>query len=360
MAEARLKWGFSTKGTSCRLTREETAYVFNAGEMHNSDWGNTLRHRAAAGKVAVVRERYLGVPTHGVRSIRQFMKSPPFQVILFPDAARFLDRAEAWLLEREAKYNLLLGIARRLTESCEGYDDPMLFATVERQDQIEGCVFRTPPHKLALTEMPYEAVSEVVRAVADHYQELPAVLGPEPVVGAFAREWARLRPVHWIPGMRQRIYKLEKLNPLRRTVAGAARRATLEDLLTVSQWLERFSQETGIATRRAQEMAELLIDHDALLLWDDDGSKSMAGTQGRTSHGVRISYVYTPEEYRGRGYASAVVHSLSRQMLDEGCDFCVLYTDVSNPTSNAIYARMGYEPIDDVRDYNFVPRSYDA
>lgn len=288
------------------------------------------------------------------------MKSSPFpfQVILFPDASRFLNRAEVWLLEREAKYNLLLGIARRLTETSEGYDDPMLFATVERQDQVEGCVFRTPPHKLALTEMPYEAVPEVVRTVANHYQDLSAVLGPEPVVGAFAREWAGVRPVHWIPGMQQRMYKLENLKPLRRSVAGAARRATSEDLLTITRWLELFSQETGVATRRAQEMAKLLIDHDALVLWEDDGSKAMAGTQGLTHHGVRISYVYTPEEYRGRGYASAVVHALSRQMLDEGRDFCVLYTDVSNPTSNAIYSRMGYEPIEDVRDYNFVPRSY--
>lgn len=259
-------------------------------------------------------------------------------------------------MEREAKYNLLLGIARRLVESTEGYESPLLFATVERQGQIEGCVFRTPPHKLGLTEMPYEAVPQVVQTVADHYQELQAVLGPEPMVGAFAREWSRVRPVHWTPGMKQRIYKLERIKPLRRRVAGAMRTATPTDLSTVTRWIEQFSDETGVATRRAQEMAELLIDHEALVLWDDDGSKSMAGTQGYTSHGVRISYVYTPQEHRGRGYASAVVHALSRRMLQEGRNFCVLYTDASNATSNVIYAGMGYEPIEDVRDYNFTPR----
>lgn len=285
------------------------------------------------------------------------MPSHAFQVVQYPDAARFLARAEEWLMEREAKYNLLLGIARQLTESTEGHVSPLLLATVERHGQIEGCVFRTPPHKLGLTEMPYEAVSQVVQTVADQYEELPAVLGPEPIVGAFAREWSQVRPVHWIPGMMQRVYKLERIKPLPRRVAGAMRQATFTDLPTVTRWIERFSDETGVATRRAREMAELLIDHGALVLWEDDGSKSMAGTQGYTSRGVRISYVYTPREHRGRGYASALVDALSRRMLQEGRDFCVLYADASNPTSNAMYGRIGYEPIEDVRDYNFMPQS---
>jgi predicted GNAT family acetyltransferase len=37
-------------------------------------------------------------------------------------------------------------------------------------------------------------------------------------------------------------------------------------------------------------------------------------------------------------------------MLDAGCDFCVLYTDLANPTSNAIYRRLGYEMIGEVVD----------
>jgi predicted GNAT family acetyltransferase len=31
----------------------------------------------------------------------------------------------------------------------------------------------------------------------------------------------------------------------------------------------------------------------------------------------------------------------------------VLYADLSNPTTNALYQRMGYKPVADVTDYYF-------
>ena len=79
----------------------------------------------------------------------------------------------------------------------------------------------------------------------------------------------------------------------------------------------------------------------------------MAGWTGRTPDGVRIGAVYTPPEYRGRGHATACVAALSQRMLDTGLAFCFLYTDLSNPTSNSIYQRIGYHLVRDVVDYNF-------
>jgi predicted GNAT family acetyltransferase len=37
--------------------------------------------------------------------------------------------------------------------------------------------------------------------------------------------------------------------------------------------------------------------------------------------------------------------------LAEGRRFCVLFTDLANPTSNAIYARIGYRPLADFTLY---------
>jgi hypothetical protein len=57
--------------------------------------------------------------------------------------------------------------------------------------------------------------------------------------------------------------------------------------------------------------------------------------------------VYTPKELRGRGYATSVVAAASRAILAEGRRFCCLITDLANPTSNGIYARIGYVPVSD-------------
>ena len=78
----------------------------------------------------------------------------------------------------------------------------------------------------------------------------------------------------------------------------------------------------------------------------------MASADGKTPRGIRISWVYTPNKFRGRGYASAAVAELSQKMLDEGRDFCFLYTDLANPTSNSIYQKIGYKPVSDSALYD--------
>ncbi|BAY85818.1 GCN5-related N-acetyltransferase [Calothrix parasitica NIES-267] len=63
--------------------------------------------------------------------------------------------------------------------------------------------------------------------------------------------------------------------------------------------------------------------------------------------------VYTPPEYRKKGYASACVAGLSQTLLGEGYKFCFLFTDLSNPTSNKIYQKIGYQPVADWNNYSF-------
>ena len=43
------------------------------------------------------------------------------------------------------------------------------------------------------------------------------------------------------------------------------------------------------------------------------------------------------------------------RLLEEGRSFCLLYTDLANPTSNAIYARIGYRGIRDLAVYDLAP-----
>ena len=56
---------------------------------------------------------------------------------------------------------------------------------------------------------------------------------------------------------------------------------------------------------------------------------------------------------RGRGYASVAVATLSEQVLRRGKQFCCLYTDAANPTSNSIYQRIGYRPLREDVDIDF-------
>lgn len=270
-----------------------------------------------------------------------------------PDAGAFLSRAEPWLLRREAENNLILGLARRLVAGPGPYRPPIYLATVEAEGEVVGCAFRTPPLKLGLTRMPPAALPLLADDVAQVYVQLPAVLGPAAEARAFAEAWRALKGTPVRPGMRQRIYRLEEVREPGPRPSGRFRVATPEDSELVERWLEEFTREAAVAGHGLRALARERLAAGAVGLWTDPEPRSMAGRSGDTPNGARVGYVYTPPEWRGRGYAGACVAELSRRILADGRRFCFLYTDLANPTSNALYGRIGYEPVCDVMDILF-------
>jgi predicted GNAT family acetyltransferase len=73
----------------------------------------------------------------------------------------------------------------------------------------------------------------------------------------------------------------------------------------------------------------------------------MAGASRLIARSVRVAPVYTPPGLRGHGYAGAATAAVSQAALDAGADEVLLFTDLANPTSNALYQRLGYRPVDD-------------
>ena len=276
------------------------------------------------------------------------------KVIRHDGARAFLQRAEPWLLEREAENNLVLGLADSLSRSTRDYESPLYFATVERDGEVRGCAFRTPPYKLGLTRLPVEAAPLVASSVAEVYDSLPAVLGPPDVARRVGDAWAALNGVRAVDGMRQRIHSLERVRSQAREAEGGMRLANEGDLALVASWIRSFLRITGLPdTREPEARARRLVAARFLALWVDREPVSMAAFPARTRNTVRVGYVYTPEEYRRRGYASALVAHVSRHILDSGFRRCILYTDLANPTSNRIYRAIGYRPVQDVMDVRF-------
>lgn len=271
---------------------------------------------------------------------------PPVRFVPHTGPATFLDRAEAWLLEAEDEHNLFLSIAYA-REAAGSSSEADLFATVEDEGAVVGCAFRTPPHKLAVTRMPSGGLELLLASVLDTYEHIPGVLGPGAVAETIAAAWSAVRGVDWCAGSRQRMYRLDAVVPPE-GVPGRLRRAEPEELDLALAWGDGFAADAGAEFRPQRASVERWLEHGRLYWWTDPEPVSMAVAQGRTPNGIRIGFVYTPPERRGRGYASACVAELSARMLAEGLRFCVLYTDLANPTSNRIYQRLGYRPLCDV------------
>jgi len=70
--------------------------------------------------------------------------------------------------------------------------------------------------------------------------------------------------------------------------------------------------------------------------------------QCRAGRAVRVGPVYTPPRHRRRGYGAAVTAAVTRAALDAGEAAVVLFTDLANPTSNSVYQRLGYRPVEEL------------
>lgn len=107
------------------------------------------------------------------------------------------------------------------------------------------------------------------------------------------------------------------------------------------------------------DRAELLRKLHAGCLWfwvDEHGQRvHFTGTNPPAFGVVRVGPVYTPPDQRGRGWASNAVAAISGRLQAEGARVC-LYTDQANPTSNRIYARLGYRPVADMANLLIVLR----
>ena len=267
------------------------------------------------------------------------------------NATDFIEEAESWLLQQEDRYNLILSLAyARAASSVVDESQRDFFGVVRGAAGVVGCAIRTPPHKVLLTSMPLEAAPALADALSSANDHIPAVLGPEPVAAALAAEWVVRRGGSWKLGLEQRVYRLDEvIRPV--GAEGELRVATPPDLDLAIEWAEGFGRDAGSDFRPKTPLVKRWVEEGVLHFWTVSGAAvSMAVAHGRTPRGVRVGYVYTPTDLRGRGYASACVAEVSQCMLDSGLDFCVLYTDLSNPTSNAIYQRIGYRAVADERD----------
>jgi predicted GNAT family acetyltransferase len=283
------------------------------------------------------------------------------ELIRYDDAGDFLEVAGDYLVAREAEHNLILGISGRLRSAPLLFGSPPYFAAVLKDGKVVGAALRTPPHNLVLSELVHaRAVDLLMADVAVEFPDLPGVLGPKEATRRFVELWQQATGSEGRLAMAERAFCCARVVAAP-PVSGSLCRATAADRALLVEWMRAFIVEAFAAPppRPAEETVDDLLGRGGsygAFLWDDGAAVSFAGCGNPTPNGARVGPVYTPPELRGRGYASALVASLTERLLAGGRRFCFLFTDLSNPTSNKIYQRIGYEPVADVDEYRFERR----
>jgi predicted GNAT family acetyltransferase len=260
------------------------------------------------------------------------------------DAAAFLDTTGGFLHSRPVEHSVLLTVSARLARGngAAEPDEALLGWWAGPDGAIGGAFLHTPPYKL-LVAAPPQAAAALGRQLREAGHALDGVNGEERVAAAFADGFGARATLH----QRHRLHRLTALVPPDPPPPGAARAATDADRRLLEEWIVAFGAEAGDHIPDAAALVEYRLSHGGLTLWEDGGPVSFAASNPAVAGAVRIGPVYTPPTARRRGYAAGATAAAAAAALAAGATEVLLFTDLANPTSNALYRRLGFEPLDD-------------
>jgi len=255
------------------------------------------------------------------------------------------------LSRRPAQHTILLGAIETLRAAgtqAFGAIAPLFGWWQEAGREVSAAFLHTPPFPVALTSVPGPAAVALAQALAARARRVSGVNADPAGAEAFALAWQELTGDAIELHMRSRLFQLGVLRwPVPRP-PGQARVAGAADRSLLIAWSEAFHREAQAGPEDLESMVDDRLSYRGLSLWEDAGQPvSMAGLTRMAAGQVRVGPVYTPPRLRGKGYAGGVTCAVSQAARDAGADRVLLFTDLANPTSNALYQRLGYEPVED-------------
>jgi hypothetical protein len=173
-----------------------------------------------------------------------------------------------------------------------------------------------------MSETPAAALARDLTAAG---RQVPGVNAGRQAAAAFTAAWRDRTGDAATEHRRMRLFRLARLVPPAPAPAGAARLAVAADRDLLGGWFAAFAREVDDDSPGHDHHAD--VDHrlgyGGITVWEDGGVP--------------------------------VTAAVSTAALDAGAREVVLYTDLANPTSNKLYERLGYAPVEDRVVLSFTP-----
>ena len=266
---------------------------------------------------------------------------------------QFLDDTAELLERREVENNLILGICHSLADKTKLY---------------EGCVFINSFDGKKIQATSIKTISKAIvsgntkdtrhiKNLAEYYLDnnidLTGVVGESFCSTGFSKFYGKKQVGEKV----LIVHRLASVNDLP-SASGKFEPANTDDIDLISNWTVNFEKEAQTFPVKSKEQSlkttRIRVSSDSMFKWTVGGEiVSIAAIVRRTRHLGIVGLVYTPEKFRGNGYATSCVQKLSEYVLQNGFRHCGLFTDKSNPTSNRIYKKIGYLPITEFTDIEY-------
>lgn len=267
------------------------------------------------------------------------------------DPDSFIAAAAPMSLRGLASASFFEGWAHSLKRSPPEATDHVYLATFADR----GAVIQRDEGPAVVGQSDPDAAAAFAADLASEWPALQGVVGAPAACDAFARTWREATGRGAVERVRLRQHTLTAVADVP-AVNGALFISDEADIEWLLEAYLAFITEVGIpdSQERARARMPARIVRGDFRIWMDDGPVAFAGFNDAAPEFARIAPVYTFPGHRGRGYATALVAALSRELLAAGKRRLFLTTDIANPTSNAIYARIGFVPETDEVHLDFI------
>lgn len=275
---------------------------------------------------------------------------------LTTDVEDFLARTGGFLRSRPALHTTPLTDVEKLR--LPGAGDRVL-GRLEREGEVRAVCYLTPRGRLGLTPLTAGDAGALAARLAALGHSPAQVVADQDTADAFASAWQEhtgaVPKLFW----HTHLYRLGTLTPPRPHPEGRAHAARAADRDLVVRRCREFCAEVGeqpsidLIDAGAWDRSRFGDRHFTFWRTPDGTPVSMAAVTSVTGGMVRVDPVHTPARFRGQGYAGAVTAAVSRAALEAGATDVVLFADPANPTSNALYQRLGYVHLTDCAGYRF-------
>lgn len=279
----------------------------------------------------------------------------------YENARIFLSDYETVLLERESVSQLVLYNAYQ--SLIHPLDEKKTFGAVLDEGRVILLFSNVMPYNLAVYAVQMENLTLASMALADflasNHIAMNGINARYDICQSFMEQYKKYVNCSFTEKQGMDIMEIREVNEIK-PVEGTQRLALPEEAKLATEWMIEFQLEARTSEmdyEAALERANKLIREGKIYLYENSDQKvvTMAIAARKLVHGVAVTYVYTPQEYRGNGYAAANMYYLSKELLEQGYEFCTLFVDKKNPLSNRAYEKVGFKVLEDNYEYKVVP-----
>ena len=274
-------------------------------------------------------------------------------------AKEFLKNYENIMLQQEAVSQLVLYSAYQVKDN---ENNKGIFGAVLAEDKIVLLFCNVLPYNLVIYMVLQEDIAEAAVVLADYIVEqeikINGILGRRDVCQEFIEQYQKSKEGTFIEKLAADIMELRSLNDLK-PAEGIHRLAHINEVKMITDWIIEFQMDTLTSEmdyEAAVVKARQYINSRDVYIFETTEQKvvTMAITTRRLPNGIAIAYVYTPEEFRGQGYAATNMYHLSKSLLAEGYQFCTLFVDKENLLSHRAYEKVGFNVLEESYEYELI------